>query len=146
MEIEHHEDEINQEEPVGHETSEVQKIGTDVQNEVGEANMQGGNLTQNIGHQMITGSKAEIFKPKIYASLVVDELIETEPANVDEALSSSSWKKAMQEEYDTLMKNETWALVPPKVGMKIIGNKWVYRLKYDSKGRVKRHKAKLVAK
>lgn len=30
--------------------------------------------------------------------------------------------------------------------MKIIGNKWVFRLKYDSEGRMERHKTRLVAK
>lgn len=52
----------------------------------------------------------------------------------------------MQEEYNTLMKNKTWTLVPKKADMKVIGNKWVFRLKYGPDGRVQRHRARLVAK
>lgn len=44
------------------------------------------------------------------------------------------------------MKNHTWELVnPPKHG-KVIGNKWVYKIKYDSKGVATRYKARLVIK
>lgn len=91
---------------------------------------------------MITRSKARIFKPKVCTNQVHDKLAKIEPLTVDEALLSNSWKKAMQEEYNALMKNKTWTLVP----MKIIDNKWVCRLKYDLEGRVHKQKARLVVR
>ena len=52
----------------------------------------------------------------------------------------------MELEYEALMKNETWSLVPFSSSMNIVGNKWVFRVKYNSDGTVQRYKARLVAK
>ena len=40
------------------------------------------------------------------------ELIKIEPANVEEALSHQSWKEAMIEEYNSILKNDVWDVVP----------------------------------
>jgi hypothetical protein len=37
-----------------------------------------------------------------------------EPQNLDEALHDKNWKHAMDLEYDALMQNKTWHLVPPQ--------------------------------
>ena len=37
-----------------------------------------------------------------------------EPIHLHDALASQEWKKAMDTEYEALMKNKTWRLVPPK--------------------------------
>ena len=78
---------------------------------------------------MVTRSKAGIFKKKIYtASTVSSSLIPifAEPSNVQEALSSPKWKQAMTEEFNALMQNQTWTLVPPTIQMKVVDNKWVF--------------------
>src|ERR1700678_4334284 len=52
----------------------------------------------------------------------------------------------MNEEYRSLMENDTWDLVPLPKGRKLVRCKWVYRTKYASDGSVERHKAQLVVK
>jgi histone deacetylase 1/2 len=52
----------------------------------------------------------------------------------------------METEYDALLKNKTWHLVPPQKGRNIIGCKWVYKIKRKSDGSLDRYKARLVAK
>ena len=52
----------------------------------------------------------------------------------------------MNEEYRSLMANNTWDRVPLPKGRKLVKYKWVYRNKYASYGSVERHKARLVAK
>jgi hypothetical protein len=52
----------------------------------------------------------------------------------------------MNEEYRSLMKNDTWDLVPLPKGRKLVRCKCVYRTKYASDGSVERHKARLVSK
>ena len=42
--------------------------------------------------------------------------------------------------------NEVWDLVPLPEGKKLIGCKWIFKTKRDSKGNVERYKARLVAK
>ncbi|KAK1611308.1 hypothetical protein QYE76_034981 [Lolium multiflorum] len=64
--------------------------------------------------------------------------------------SSSSgmrkYKLAMQDEYDALLANHTWHLVPPSSRRNIIDCKWVYRIKKNADGTIDRYKARLVAK
>jgi histone deacetylase 1/2 len=70
-----------------------------------------------------------------------------EPQNHHEALDNPNWCHAMDEEYDALMKNRTWHLVPEPSGNKnIIDCKWVYKVKKNSDGTINRYKARLVAK
>ena len=52
----------------------------------------------------------------------------------------------MQDEYDALLRNQTWHLVPPKEGRNLIDCKWVYKIKKKSDGTMDRFKARLVAK
>ncbi len=69
-----------------------------------------------------------------------------EPQTVEEALKQSDkWKQALEAEYNSLMNNETWELVPPPEGSNIVGSKWVLKVKRDANGNVDRHKARLVA-
>ena len=52
----------------------------------------------------------------------------------------------MDEELFALQLNQTWTLTPLPVGQKLIGCKWVYKIKYNSDGSVCRYKVRLVAK
>ncbi len=52
----------------------------------------------------------------------------------------------MQSEYDALIKNKTWHLVPSQRGQNIVGYKWVYKIKRKADGTLDRYKACLVAK
>lgn len=42
---------------------------------------------------------------------------------------SKHWKKAMDEEYNSLMQNSMWILARKPTNVNIIGSKWVYTLK-----------------
>ena len=52
----------------------------------------------------------------------------------------------MAKEYGALIKNGTWRLVDPPIGIKPIGSKWVYKTKYKVDGSLDKYKARLVAK
>lgn len=51
----------------------------------------------------------------------------------------------MSEELDALIQQKIWTIVPPSLNVNIIGNKWVYRIKYCADGFVESFKAGLVA-
>jgi len=69
-----------------------------------------------------------------------------EPTNLHDALAHKDWKKAMDVEYDALIQNKTWRLVPPKRDANVIDCKWVYKIKKRADGSIDRYKARLVAK
>jgi hypothetical protein len=52
----------------------------------------------------------------------------------------------MQEEYNSLLENQTWDLVPLPSGRKLVRCRWVYRTKSAVDGQVSRYKARLVSK
>ena len=59
---------------------------------------------------------------------------------------STYWFKAMQDELDSMAKNQVWELVNLPKGSKPVGCKWIFKTKMDSNGKVERYKARLVAK
>ena len=73
-----------------------------------------------------------------------------EPSNYQEVINnsdSSLWMAIMQEDVEALHKNQIWKLVLlPPGKKKTIGNKWVYKIKYDSNDKVERYRARLVVK
>ncbi|XXG68216.1 hypothetical protein AAC387_Pa06g1354 [Persea americana] len=69
-----------------------------------------------------------------------------EPTTLTQALKDHKWRRAMSEEYDALVKNGTWALVPQDNSQNLVGCKWVFRTKRKSDGSVDRFKARMVAK
>ena len=52
----------------------------------------------------------------------------------------------MKEEYNSLLANDTWDIVPLPKGRKLFTCKWVSRKKYGPDGKADKHKAILVAK
>ncbi|CAD7001634.1 unnamed protein product, partial [Ceratitis capitata] len=88
---------------------------------------------------------------KMYNTInVLQNVCETKiPQSVAEAKSSkysSEWTKAMNVEYDALVRNKTWQLVDLPYKEKAIGCKWVFTIKQDKNGEIERFKARLVAK
>jgi hypothetical protein len=75
--------------------------------------------------------------------------IETDPSSFKEVVKSqhsSEWLDAMKDEMKSMSTNEVCELVEIPNGAKTIGCKWVYKSKHDSKGNIKRFKARLMAK
>ena len=74
----------------------------------------------------------------------------TEPLTYNEAvkddLHSKDWQDAMQEEYNSLVDNQTWDLVPQPSGRHVLGGKWVYKLKRGAAGEILRYKARWVVR
>ena len=71
----------------------------------------------------------------------------SEPQSLAEALASSQsdkWSEAIAQELESLNKNGTWHIVPRPRNRKIIGTKYVFKLK-DSETPNPRYKARLVA-
>jgi len=69
-----------------------------------------------------------------------------EPSTFKEASKHECWMEAMKVEYKMLMKNKTWDLVPYPNEKNVIGNKWIYKVKFNLLRDIEKYKARLVAK
>ncbi|OWY94461.1 Transposon protein [Phytophthora megakarya] len=70
----------------------------------------------------------------------------SEPTTYREAMKSShanQWHIAAKSEYKSLMDNNTWVLVTPPKGRKILSSRWVFVVKYTGTGEIDRFKARL---
>uniref|UniRef100_W4VRQ4 Putative retrovirus-related pol polyprotein from transposon tnt n=1 Tax=Corethrella appendiculata TaxID=1370023 RepID=W4VRQ4_9DIPT len=79
----------------------------------------------------------------------VDFFNVADPETPEEALSrpdGNRWKMAMEEEYQSLLANDTWELEDLPENRKPIQCKWVFKTKRDATGAVDRYKALLVIK
>ena len=78
---------------------------------------------------------------------IIQELMTVSiPKNVREAMASTEWNQAMNEEMEALKKNDTWEMGPLPIGKKVVGSRWVFTIKYHSDGSIARYKARSVAK
>ena len=72
-----------------------------------------------------------------------------DPRNRKETLSGinkEEWKKAMDEEINSLLSNKTWDIVPAPEGRDIVTCKWIFKTKRNEQGKVTRYKARLGAR
>eukprot|EP00253_Pinus_taeda_P031586 PITA_31586 len=90
--------------------------------------------------------------PKRYDDYVTSIALnanDDEPLCYQEAVEGSKsekWKESMKDEMMALVKNGTWDLVEFPKDRKIVGCKWVYKLKRGVDDTEERYKARLVAK
>ena len=54
------------------------------------------------------------------------------------ALADPQWKQAMKNEFQALLKNNTWDLVPYSDALNVVQNKWVFHCKYKVDGALDR--------
>jgi hypothetical protein len=54
------------------------------------------------------------------------------------------WQRAIATELDALKSNQTWVLVPPPRGRRILRNMWLFSVKEHADGSIERYKARLV--
>lgn len=107
-------------------------------------------------HHMITRSRDGTSKPKVFSATrypvpacflaLQSDASFREPTCFSHASKVPEWRAAMQDEFNALLRNSTWSLVPYHPSMNVVGSKWVFKLKRRADGSIERHKARLVAK
>ncbi|CAA7015607.1 unnamed protein product [Microthlaspi erraticum] len=81
----------------------------------------------------------------LFQSYIFAYNLETEPKTFKQAMASVKWTKAVNVELHALELLRTWDIESLPPGKNVVGNKWVFTIKYLSDGTVERHKARLVA-
>ena len=77
---------------------------------------------------------------------LMTELINYEPTSFQEDAQPDVWQEAMVEEYDSIMKNQVWEVVLRPQGEKVVGSRWIYKVKHASDESVEKYKARFMEK
>jgi hypothetical protein len=92
-------------------------------------------------HSMCTHGKAGFTQPVDHLNLHVVPMSPL-PRSVHDALSDPNWRSAMQVEYDALLANDTWSLIPRPHGVNLMTGKWIYHHKLLADGSLDCYKAR----
>ena len=79
-----------------------------------------------------------------YVSLLCD-IIDKEPSNYEEA-AKKKWKDSMIKEYQLIMKNDVWDVVPRPEGKSVAASKWIYKIEHVADVSIEKYKARFVAR
>ena len=69
---------------------------------------------------------------------LMTELINFEPSSFEEVAPHDVWQEAMVEEYESIMKNQVREVVPRREGKRVVGSRWIYKVKHATNGSVEK--------
>ncbi|GKD09869.1 ribonuclease H-like domain-containing protein [Tanacetum coccineum] len=92
-------------------------------------------------HPMVTLAKAGIFKPLERMNCHVTTTSPLSRSHVH-ALCDPNWKEAMLDEYNALITNGTWVLVPRPANVNVVRSMWLFKHKFHADGSLSRYKAR----
>ena len=73
-------------------------------------------------------------------------MIQAEPPTFEEDMKEQVWKYAMDEEYESIMNNDVWDVVPRPKGKYVVTTKWLFMIKHGVDGSIEKYKARFVAR
>jgi len=94
------------------------------------------------------GTCREKKRPKIFSSYLalLCGIIDQELGNYEEVAEKKVWQDAMVEEYQSLMKNDVWDIVPRPKGKSVVTSEWIFKTKHAADGRVEKYKPRFIAR
>jgi hypothetical protein len=94
------------------------------------------------------GTMRQVKKPKPFSSYMdlMCDLIENEPTCFEQAIQKKEWADAMTEEYQSIIKNDVWEIVPRPKKKDVVSSKWLYKIKHVADESIEKHKARFVGR
>jgi transposase InsO family protein len=96
----------------------------------------------------LEGTMRQSKKPKPYSGYVdlMCDLVNKEPSCFEEAAQNKEWMDAMTEEYQSIMKNDVWEVVPKPENKDVVSSKWIFKIKHATDGSIEKYKARFVVR
>lgn len=76
----------------------------------------------------------------------MNNIIHVEPYTFEEAVKDQMWKEAMVEEYESIIHNDVWEVVPRPQDKFVVSFEWLYKIKHGIDGSIKKYNARFVAR
>ena len=77
---------------------------------------------------------------------LMSDLVDKEPCCFEEAIKQKKWDGAMVEEYEYIMKNNVWEILPRPKDKSVVSSKWIFKTKHSSYESIEKYKARFVAR
>ena len=74
------------------------------------------------------------------------DLVDQEPTNYEEATHKKVLVEEMMEEYQSIMKNDVWDIVPKPKNKSVVSSKWTHKIKHVVDGSIEKYKEIFVAR
>ena len=89
-------------------------------------------------HGVPEGTIKERKKQNPYPSYVdlMCDLVDKEPTCFEEATNQKEWVDAMVEEYQSIIKNDIWEIVPRPKDKSVVSSKWICKTKHSEYGSI----------
>jgi len=86
--------------------------------------------------------------PNWYTSYMdlMAKLLEPKPSSFKEEIEKPVWVDAMVEEYESIVNNSVWEVVPRISDKSVVGSRWIFKVKLVVDRSIKKSKAKILAK
>jgi len=97
-------------------------------------------LQEAENHATPNSSFRESKRPHKFSSYMalMSHIIESEPSSYEETAKQQLWKDAMMEEYQSIMKNDVWEVVPRPEEKSMVTSKWIYKIKHAADGSIEK--------
>jgi hypothetical protein len=93
------------------------------------------------------GTTRQVKRPNPFSSYtaLMCNLLDEEPTCFEEAIQKKEWADAMTEEYQSIIKNDVWEIVPRPKSKDVVSSKWLFKIKHVADGSIEKYKARFVA-
>jgi hypothetical protein len=93
------------------------------------------------------GITRHVKRPKPFSSYLalMCDILEKEPTYFEEAIQKKEWVDAMTEEYQSIIKNDVWEIVPRSNNKDVVSSKWIFKIKHASNVSIEKYKEIFVA-
>jgi hypothetical protein len=94
------------------------------------------------------GTMRQVKRPKPFSSYMalMCDLLEKEPTCFEEAIQKKEWAHSMTEEYQSIIRNDVWEIVPRPKSKDVVSSKWIFKIKHVVDGIIEKYKARFVTR
>jgi U3 small nucleolar RNA-associated protein 14 len=88
------------------------------------------------------GTTRQVKRPKPFSSYMdlMCNILDEEPTCFEEAIQKKEWTDAMTKEYQSIIKNDVWEIVPRPTSKDVVSSKWLFKIKHVVDGSIEKYR------
>jgi hypothetical protein len=94
------------------------------------------------------GTSRQVKRPKPFSSYtaLMCDLLDEEPTCFEKSIQKKEWADAMTEEYQSIIKNDVWEIVPRPKSKDWVSSKWLFKIKHAADESIDKYKERFFAR